>query len=67
MLIGCSIVIAYSIFGGIKAVIATDILQFVVLIVAIPLTLFCGIQYIGGIMFSADSYLNSAAIAVIHE
>ena len=67
MLIGCSIVIAYSIFGGIKAVIATDILQFVVLIVAIPLTLFCGIQYIGGIMSSADSYLNSAAIAVIHD
>ena len=49
IIIGCGIVIAYSVYGGIRAVIATDILQFCVLIFAIPLTLFLGVQYIGGV------------------
>ncbi len=48
VLIGCGIVIAYSVFGGMKAVVATDILQFGCLIIAIPLTLIIGILYVGG-------------------
>jgi len=48
ILIGCSIVIAYTSIGGMRSVIWTDVMQFVVLGVGIPLTLFYGIQYAGG-------------------
>jgi solute:Na+ symporter, SSS family len=49
ILIGMGIVIAYSTVGGMKAVVLTDIVQFVILTVAIPLTLFLGIQAVGGL------------------
>jgi SSS family solute:Na+ symporter len=49
ILIGIGIVIAYSTVGGIKAVVLTDIVQFLVLSLAIPLTLFLGIQHVGGL------------------
>ena len=48
ILIGCGIVIAYSTVGGMRAVIWTDVMQFVVLAVGIPLTLFFGIREAGG-------------------
>ena len=48
ILIGCGIVIAYSTVGGMRAVVITDILQFVVLGIGIPLTLFFGIEAAGG-------------------
>lgn len=48
ILIGCSIVIAYSTIGGMRAVVWTDIMQFIVLAVGIPLTLHYGLQYVGG-------------------
>ena len=49
IVIGCGIVIAYSIYGGMKAVIATDILQFWILIIAMPVALICGVIYVGGV------------------
>jgi len=49
ILIGCSIVIAYSVLGGMRAVVLTDIFQFAVLIIAIPLTLILGILALGDI------------------
>ncbi|MFP4472509.1 MAG: sodium:solute symporter [Candidatus Omnitrophota bacterium] len=49
IMIGCSIVILYSTLGGMKAVVASDILQFVILAVGIPLTLFLSIGHAGGI------------------
>jgi SSS family solute:Na+ symporter len=49
ILIGMGIVITYSTIGGMKAVVLTDIVQFLILSVAIPLTLFLGIQYVGGL------------------
>ena len=48
IIIGCSIVIVYSTVGGMKAVVWTDVMQFILLIFGIPLTLFFGIQYAGG-------------------
>lgn len=48
ILIGCSIVILYSTYGGLKAIVFTDIIQFFLLIIGIPLTLFIGVQKIGG-------------------
>lgn len=49
ILIGCSIVILYSTLGGMKAVVASDILQFIILSIGIPLTLVISIFYAGGI------------------
>lgn len=49
ILLGCGIVIAYAVYGGMRAVIATDILQFSVLVIAIPLTLYFGIKHVGGV------------------
>jgi solute:Na+ symporter, SSS family len=49
ILLGCGIVITYATFGGMKAVIWTDILQFVILAIGMPLTLYFGIEYAGGV------------------
>jgi len=51
ILIGCGIVIIYSTIGGMRSVVFTDIIQFVVLSIGIPLTLIIGINKVGG--FSA--------------
>jgi len=49
ILIGCGIVFLYSTVGGMRSVVYTDIIQFIVLAVGIPLTLIFGIMKIGGI------------------
>lgn len=49
VIIGCSIVIIYTSFGGMKAVVITDVIQFLFLVIFIPLALFMGINYVGGI------------------
>lgn len=46
---GFGIVLIYSTMGGIKADILTDIVQFVVLIIGIPILVFYGINAAGGI------------------
>ncbi|MCK9492621.1 MAG: sodium:solute symporter family protein [Sulfurimonas sp.] len=48
IILGLSIVIIYSTIGGMRAVVWTDIVQFIVLSVGIPLTLYFGIEYLGG-------------------
>ncbi|ABB23786.1 sodium:solute symporter family protein [Pelodictyon luteolum] len=48
ILIGCGIVIAYATFGGMRSVVWTDVIQFIVLTIGIPLTLYFGIQKAGG-------------------
>ena len=48
ILIGMGIVLLYSTFGGMWAVVQTDVLQFVVLGVFIPLTLIIGLARVGG-------------------
>lgn len=48
ILIGYGIVIIYSTIGGIRAVVFTDIVQFIILAVGIPITLIIGIHYAGG-------------------
>jgi SSS family solute:Na+ symporter len=49
ILIGCSIVILYTTFGGMRAVVTTDLFQFGILAIGMPLVLFFGINYVGGI------------------
>lgn len=48
ILIGVGIILIYDIVGGMRAVVATDVLQFCVLIIGIPLALIFGIVKIGG-------------------
>lgn len=48
VLVGCGAVILYSSFGGVKAVTATDLLQFAVLIIAIPMVCNVGLNLVGG-------------------
>jgi solute:Na+ symporter, SSS family len=48
ILLGCGIVITYATVGGMRAVVWTDIVQFVILAVGMPLTLYFGVQYAGG-------------------
>lgn len=51
ILIGCGIVIAYSTVGGMRAVVLTDVIQFCVLAIGLPMALIFGIVKLGG--FSA--------------
>lgn len=48
ILIGCTIVIIYTTVGGMRAIVFTDIVQFIALSVAIPVTLYLGIRHVGG-------------------
>lgn len=48
ILIGSSVVIIYCTIAGVKGVTATDILQFAVLIIAIPMICNIGLSYVGG-------------------
>ncbi|GHB39587.1 sodium:solute symport protein [Pseudovibrio japonicus] len=46
--IGCGIVILYTTLGGMRAVVYTDIVQFIILAIGMPLVLGFGIYQIGG-------------------
>ncbi len=48
ILVGCGIVFFYSTVGGMAAVVKTDVLQFALLAIGIPLVLLFGIQACGG-------------------
>lgn len=48
ILIGCGIVIIYSTMGGMRAVVLTDVIQFSVLAIGIPVALIFGIIKAGG-------------------
>lgn len=62
MIIGMTIIILYSSFGGMEAVVATDVVQFFVLAIGLPLTLFFAIKEIGGwhtlIALTPPTHLN---------
>lgn len=47
--LGCGIVILYATIGGMRGVVMTDIVQFVILAIGIPLTLVFGIIHVGGV------------------
>lgn len=55
LILGASVVVLYSSFGGVQAVTATDVVQFAVLILAIPLVCTIGLKEVGGYsaLFSA--------------
>ncbi len=47
--VGCSIVIVYTTFGGMRSVVLTDVIQFGMLVTLIPLALFIGVMEMGGL------------------
>jgi SSS family solute:Na+ symporter len=49
ILIGCGIVIVYSTVGGMRSVVFTDVVQFILLSIGIPITLLVGLHKVGGI------------------
>jgi len=49
ILIGMGIILLYDTIGGMRAVVATDVMQFVMLSIGMPLALILGVASIGGI------------------
>ena len=49
IMLGCGIVIFYATIGGMRSVVWTDIFQFIILAIGLPLTLYFGIQHAGGL------------------
>lgn len=48
VIIGCGAVVLYSATGGIKAVTATDVIQFAMILIAIPMICNVGMNLVGG-------------------
>lgn len=55
IMLGCGIIIVYATAGGMKAVVWTDIVQFVILGIGLPLTLVFGVLAAGGTANIIDS------------
>jgi len=49
VIVGFGIVVLYTAFGGIRAVVTTDLFQFAILAIGIPLVLVFGVVHVGGI------------------
>lgn len=62
--IGCGIVVLYSMTGGIRAGIATDILQFILLMTLIPLAAILGLYFVGGFSYvGAELFKHVASVS----
>ena len=55
VLLGVAIVLTYSTFGGLQSVITADIIQFVLLVIGLPVLLFAAISQAGGVAAVVDS------------
>ncbi|SDR33292.1 sodium:solute symporter family protein [Pseudovibrio sp. Tun.PSC04-5.I4] len=49
IVIGCGTVIIYTTLGGMRAVVYTDVVQFVILAIGMPLVLIFGVYHVGGL------------------
>ena len=49
MLVGGGVLVTYSAFGGVKAVIATDVIQCMILVITVPIVLYFAVNQVGGI------------------
>ena len=55
ILLGVAIVLTYSTFGGLQSVITADIIQFVLLVVGLPVLLFAAVSQVGGVAAVVES------------
>ena len=60
MLIGAAVVVGYTVMGGFMAVSTTDLIQSIVMTVAMLVIVFFGVQYAGGWGAVADNAKNMA-------
>lgn len=63
IVVGCGIFLFYSAFGGMRSVVATDVLQFFFIVVLIPIVCTLGLEKTGGItplvnQFSAHFFMS---------
>lgn len=49
VVIGFSVLLVYASVGGMRAVVFTDVFQFLILAIGIPLTFFLGLYHVGGV------------------
>ncbi len=66
ILMSAGIVIFYCYVGGIRAVVATDIVQLVLLLLAIVLVAVCGVHYLGGWSEMLSSIPSSHFVPTSH-
>lgn len=52
VIVGSCVIVVYTLLGGLSAIVLTDVLQFIVLIIGIPLTLFFGLQAVDMAQFN---------------
>jgi SSS family solute:Na+ symporter len=62
VLIGMGIIIIYDTIGGMRAIVATDVLQFLILAVGIPLCFYMGLRTVGGL----DAIIESVPSGHFH-
>jgi len=55
IILGTIVVIIYAALGGMKSVVANDMIHFCVLIIALPCVLFFGLQHAGGLQHVLDA------------
>lgn len=67
VIVGAGIIIFYSSLGGIKAVTITDVIQFAILIVVIPLICSIGLQQIPGGLTGLLSRLPESHVSVFYD
>ncbi|MBI2791424.1 MAG: sodium:solute symporter family protein [Gammaproteobacteria bacterium] len=66
ILLSAGLVIFYCYVGGIRAVVATDIVQLVLMLLAIVLVAICGIHYVGGWQSLMESIPSSHLLPTSH-
>lgn len=64
VLAGCTLLIAYSTFGGMRALVVTDLVQFFLLPIGLPLVLVMEAITLGGGAFHSESNAARAFRAV---
>jgi SSS family solute:Na+ symporter len=66
ILLSAGLVIFYCYVGGIRAVVATDIVQLILMLLAIVLVAICGIHYVGGWQSFIESVPSSHFLPTSH-
>tara|TARA_B100001248_G_scaffold262736_1_gene261981 strand:- start:40354 stop:43800 length:3447 start_codon:yes stop_codon:yes gene_type:complete len=69
VLFGSGVVITYSTLGGIRAVTATDIMQFLVLIILVPILFDVGLNEVGGysVLFQSSNLTQAKHITALQD
>ncbi|MDF3047507.1 MAG: hypothetical protein K0R73_625 [Candidatus Midichloriaceae bacterium] len=67
ILVGGGVLVIYSSFGGMRAVTITDVIQFAILIVMVPLIANIAVSHVGGIGYIFDNIPREKLYVASHE